>query len=83
MTWQLQEAKYKLSEVIDASINKGPQIISRRGPNTAVIISFKDYQRLTKPKKDLKQLLRNSGFNELDLTRDKSPTDSSMLSTTE
>jgi antitoxin Phd len=74
MTWQLQEAKNKLSEVVDTSINKGPQIISRRGRNTAVIISFEDYQHLTKPKKDLKQLLRNSGFHELDLTRDKSPT---------
>ena len=74
MTWQLQEAKNRLSEVVETSLHKGPQVISRRGKNTAVLISFEDYQRFVGPKKDLKWLLRNSGFHELDLTRDKSPT---------
>jgi len=74
MTWQLQEAKNKLSEVVDTSISEGPQIISRRGRNTAVVMSFEDYQHLMKPKRDLKQLLRNSGFSELNLERDTSLT---------
>lgn len=74
MTWQLQDAKNKLSEVVDTSISKGPQIISRRGHNTAVVMSYDEYQKLTKPNKNLKQLLHNSGFHELDLTRDKSLT---------
>jgi antitoxin Phd len=73
MTWPLQDAKNKFSEVVDTSITKGPQIISRRGHNTAVLISYEEYQELTKPKKNLKQLLYNSGFHELDITRDKSP----------
>ena len=74
MTWQLQDAKNKLSEVVDTSITSGPQVISRRGKNTAVLLSYEEYQKLTKPNKNLKQLLLNSGFHELDLTRDKSPT---------
>lgn len=74
MTWQLQDAKNRLSEVVNTSLTKGPQIISRRGHNTAVLISYEEYQKLTKPTKNLKQLLLNSGFNELDLTRDKSST---------
>ncbi len=74
MTWQLQDAKNKLSEVVDTTIANGPQIISRRGRNTAVLISYEEYQKLTKPSKNLKQLLHNSGFHELDLTRDESPT---------
>lgn len=74
MTWQLQDAKNKLSEVVDTSITNGPQIISRRGKNTAVLLSYEEYQKLTKPSKNLKQLLLNTGFHELDLTRDKSPT---------
>ncbi|GAC1501842.1 MAG: hypothetical protein NVS1B10_06280 [Candidatus Saccharimonadales bacterium] len=73
MTWQLQDAKNKLSEVVATSISNGPQIISRRGKNTAVIVSYEEYQKLTKPSKDLKKLLLNTGFHELDLTRDKSP----------
>lgn len=74
MTWQLQEAKNKLSEVIDTSLKNGPQVISRRGKNTAVLISYSEYQNLRQPKTDLKQLLKNSGFSNLDLTRDKSST---------
>lgn len=72
MTWQLQEAKNKLSELVETSQSKGPQIISRRGKDTAVLMSYEDYLHLTKPKKDLKYLLMNSGFHELELTRDKS-----------
>lgn len=74
MTWQLQDAKNKLSEVVDTSISSGPQIISRRGHNTAVVISYEEYQKITKPSKNLKQLLLNSGFHELDLSRDRSTT---------
>lgn len=72
MTWQLQDAKNKLSEVVDTSINKGPQIISRRGRNTAVVISYADYQRYIAPKKGLKKTLLSSGLDELELSRDQS-----------
>jgi len=71
MTWQIQDAKNKLSEVVDTSISKGPQIISRRGRNTAVVISYKDYQRYIINKRDLKKTLMASGFDELAITRDK------------
>lgn len=72
MIWQLQIAKNKLSEVVETSLTQGAQIISRRGKATAVIMSYKKYIDLTKPKKDLKHLLLHSGFHELDLTRDRS-----------
>ena len=68
----MQEAKNKLSEVVETSLTKGPQIISRRGKSTAVVISFADYTRLTKPKHDLKKTLMSSGFDRLDLRRDRS-----------
>lgn len=74
MTWQIQEAKNKLSEVVDTSLTNGPQIISRRGRNTAVLISYDEYQKLTKPSKNLKELLHRSGYYDLNLSRDKSPT---------
>jgi prevent-host-death family protein len=72
MTWQLQEAKNKLSEVVDSSINKGPQIISRRGRNAAVVISFEDYKRLTQKKKTVKDALLAMDISQLNLTRDTS-----------
>lgn len=74
MTWQLQDAKNKLSEVVDTSITNGPQIISRRGHNTAVLMSYVEYQKLTSKKKTVKEALMAADLSQLDLTRDKSPT---------
>lgn len=72
MAWQLQDAKNKLGEIVDASISKGPQIISRHGRNVAVVISYADYQSYIAPKKGLKRALMSSGLEELTLTRSKS-----------
>lgn len=74
MTWQLQDAKNKLSEVVDTSISKGPQIISRRGKNTAVLLSYEEYKKLTNKKKTVKEALMALDISQLDLTRDKSIT---------
>lgn len=74
MTWQLQDAKNKLSEVVDTSITSGPQIISRRGHNTAVLISYEEYKKLTGKKKTVKEALMAADLGQLDLTRDKSTT---------
>ncbi len=45
-SWQLQEAKAKLSEVINRAEKKGPQVITRRGVETAVIVSFEEWERV-------------------------------------
>ena len=39
-TWQLQEAKNKLSEVVDQAIAEGPQVITRRGEEVAIVIKL-------------------------------------------
>jgi antitoxin Phd len=43
-TWQLQDAKAKLSEVIDTARRNGPQIITQRGVKTAVVMPFDEWQ---------------------------------------
>jgi antitoxin Phd len=48
-TWQLQEAKARLSEVIDLAEKKGPQIITRRGVETAVIVTIAEWKKVAKP----------------------------------
>ena len=45
--WQLQDAKNKFSEVVQKALEHGPQIITRRGIKTVVIMSVEDYQQLT------------------------------------
>jgi prevent-host-death family protein len=51
--WQFQEAKNKLSEVVNLALKKGAQIITRRGEEVAVVLSFADYQKLQKSKSSL------------------------------
>jgi len=55
--WQVQEAKKRLSEVIEEAENKGPQVITRHGAERAVILSMRDYRALTAHKPDLTQYL--------------------------
>ncbi|MGQ0774262.1 MAG: type II toxin-antitoxin system Phd/YefM family antitoxin [Pseudonocardiales bacterium] len=57
MSWQVQEAKQHFGEVLRAAEHDGPQTITRHGQEIAVVISIDEYRRLTRPKKDLKELL--------------------------
>jgi len=72
--WQLQEAKNKLSEVIEEAISHGPQIITRRGVETAVVLSYDDYHKMLSEQQDLYTFFRESPLvgADLDLERDKS-----------
>ena len=73
-TWQLQEAKNKLSRVIDDAVLTGPQIITKRGAKTAVILSFDEYRQLVASEKKLSTFFQESPLAglDLDLERDKS-----------
>ena len=46
MSWQLQDAKNKLSQVLQQAKSSGPQVITVRGRETAVVLSTEDYQHL-------------------------------------
>ena len=72
--WQLQEAKAKLTELVNESKHE-PQIISRRGVNEAVVISMEKYREFTGQNTNLFTFLQNSPLYglELDFERDKSP----------
>ncbi len=71
--WALQDAKNKLSEVVDRSIAEGPQTITRRGRESAVVLSMEDFKRLTGPKGSLVGFFRDSPLAgvDLDLERDE------------
>jgi prevent-host-death family protein len=55
--WPVQEAKTRLSEVIEEADRKGPQIITRHGAERAVLLSIADYRALTAHKPDLRAYL--------------------------
>lgn len=73
MTWQLQEAKNKLSEVVNKAVQDGPQTITLRGRPTAMVISIDEYRRLTQPRSSLVDFLRQSPLSEVELTLARSP----------
>jgi prevent-host-death family protein len=45
--WALQDAKNKLSEVVRAAERGEPQIVTRRGVESAVVISHDEFERLS------------------------------------
>ena len=75
-TWQLQEAKARLSELIKKTAKEGPQRITVHGAPVAVVISNNEYERLKRPPRSFIKFMRQSplyGVN-LDLQRNQSKT---------
>ncbi len=75
-TWQLQEAKARLSEVIKKAAKEGPQKITVHGEPTAVVISNKEYERLKRPRESFVEFMRRSPLYgvELNLKREQTLT---------
>jgi len=46
--WEEQDAKMRFSELLNATIKKGPQIITRCGIETAVLVMIEEWNRLKK-----------------------------------
>lgn len=71
--WQLQQAKNQLSEVVRKAQSEGPQVITLHGNDAAVVVSVKDYGRLSRPKGKLVDFFRKSPLVSVDLplARDK------------
>jgi len=44
--WQVQDAKARFSELLEATIRKGPQIVTRRGIEAAVLVPIQEWRRL-------------------------------------
>ncbi len=57
-TWQVQDAKARFSELLEASLNEGPQVVTKRGVEAAVLVPIEQWRRLEKmTKPNLKELL--------------------------
>jgi len=57
-TWPEQDAKARFSEFLDACLVEGPQMVTRRGTETAVLVPVQEWRRLqSAARPSLKQLL--------------------------
>ncbi|MCQ3937473.1 MAG: type II toxin-antitoxin system prevent-host-death family antitoxin [Chloroflexi bacterium] len=73
-TWQVHEAKNQLSEVIARALKQGPQVITRHGRKTVVVVSYAEYKALQKAQVKFSEFFRSSPLMglELDVARNKS-----------
>ncbi len=46
MTWPVYDAKARFSELLDAALKEGPQVVTRRGVETAVLVPIDEWKRL-------------------------------------
>jgi prevent-host-death family protein len=60
VSWQLQDAKARLSELIRSLRDTGPQAITVHGRPTAVVLSPDDYARLTAGRPGFVDFVRQS-----------------------
>jgi antitoxin Phd len=45
-SWQVQDAKARFSELLDATLKNGPQVVTRRGIETAVLVPINEWKSL-------------------------------------
>ncbi len=75
-TWQLQDAKARLSEVVKAANREGPQEVTVRGEPSAVILSVEEYKKLQRQQPDFVSFMQSSPltFEDVDMQRNDSLT---------
>jgi antitoxin Phd len=60
--WQVQDAKARFSELLNATLKNGPQVVTRRGIAAAVLVPIDEWRRLqVSSRPSLKALLLESG----------------------
>jgi prevent-host-death family protein len=61
-TWQVQDAKARFSEMLEITLKKGPQVVTRRGVEAAVLVPIEEWHRLQKSARpSLRALLLGPG----------------------
>ncbi|HEV3305022.1 MAG TPA: type II toxin-antitoxin system Phd/YefM family antitoxin [Candidatus Sulfotelmatobacter sp.] len=61
-SWQLQDAKARFSEFLDAAIKDGPQVVTRRGVEKAVLVPIEQWRRMQHSNRpNIKELLLGPG----------------------
>jgi antitoxin Phd len=73
-SWAVQDAKARFSEFLDTCLSNGPQIVTRRGTETAVLLPIEEWHRLQKAARpNLKELLLTDEARRKDLVSPRAP----------
>jgi antitoxin Phd len=71
--WKLEDAKARFSELVRRASSEGPQTVTVRGREAAVVLSSEQYEKLRpgpEERPSLLELLRSVDLDGLDLTRE-------------
>lgn len=61
-SWPLQDAKARFSKLVEETLKKGPQIVTRRGVETVVVVPVEEWRTMrAKSRPTLKDLLLGDG----------------------
>jgi prevent-host-death family protein len=74
VSWQLQEAKQKFSELVRRTLEEGPQVVTKHGEEVVVVVPVEEFRRMSKDgeKMDFKEFLMSApDLSVLDLERPK------------
>ena len=55
--WPVQDAKSRFSELLNACEREGPQLVTKRGAEAAVLVPIAEWRRIIMARPSLKDLL--------------------------
>jgi prevent-host-death family protein len=71
-TWSVAEAKAHFSDVVERAVGEGPQVVTRRGRRTVVVVSVEEWERRTQRRGSLAEFFAASPLHDSGLTVDRS-----------
>jgi prevent-host-death family protein len=60
VSWQLQEAKQKFSELVRRTLEEGPQVVTRHGEEVVVVVPVEEFRRMSREKPTFKEFLMSA-----------------------
>lgn len=64
--WPVQDAKARFSELLDACVSEGPQVVTWHGAETAVLVPIAEWKRLSSAARPSLKSLLLSDFGRVD-----------------
>lgn len=72
MTWQVQEAKQRFSELIRRTLDEGPQVVTRHGQEVVVVVAADQYRSAQQERPDFKEFLLSGPYvDDLEIERSR------------
>ena len=53
-SWPVQDAKARFSELLDTCLKEGPQLVTKRGANAAVLVPADEWERLQRSRPSMR-----------------------------